>query len=115
MHANAGMTFDLDAVRESLDGARIASFTARCGMSHRQRETGDPASDFYVLVDGDLRFHREIAMRTRPVPEVRIPLDVDDRFLTLACLAGQENVGDWSFFGDAALELEPAGESVNDH
>jgi len=30
-------------------------------------------------------------------------------------LAGKENVGDWSFFGDAALELEPAGESVSDH
>jgi hypothetical protein len=115
MHANVGITFDLNAIRESLDGTRIASFTACCGVSNRERETEDPASEFYVLVDGELRFHREITMRTRPVPEVRIPLTSDNRFLTLACLAGQENVGDWSFFGDAALELEPAGESVSDH
>jgi hypothetical protein len=115
MHANAGITFDLDAVRESLDGTRIAGFTAYCGVSNRERETGDPASEFYVLVDGEPRFHREITMRTRPIPTVRIPLGSEDRFLTLACLAGEENVGDWSFFGDAALELEPVGESVNEH
>ncbi len=35
--------------------------------------------------------------------------------LILLCLAGEENIGDWSFFGDAALEFEPAGESVSDH
>ncbi len=115
MHANVGITFDLNAIRESLDGTRIASFTAYCGVSHRERETGNPASEFYVLVDGELKFHREIAMRTQPVAQVRIPLNSDDRFLTLACLAGEENVGDWSFFGDAALELEPTGESVSDH
>jgi len=115
MHANVGITFDLDAIRESLDGTRIASFTSYCGVSNRERETGDPASEFYVLVDGELKFHREITMRTRPVPRVRILLNSDDRFLTLACLAGQENKGDWSFFGEPALELERAGESVSDH
>jgi hypothetical protein len=115
MHANVGITFDLNVIRGSVEGARIASFTACCGVSNRERETGDPASEFYVLVDGELKFHREIAMRTRPVPEVRIPLNPDNRFLTLACLCGRENVGDWSFFGDAALELEHAGESVSEH
>lgn len=115
MHANVGITFDLDAIRDSLDGAHIAGFTAYCGVSNRERETGDPASEFYVLVDGELKFHREIAMRTRPIPKVRILLNPGNRFLTLACLAGEENVGDWSFFGDAALELERTGESVNDH
>lgn len=115
MHANVGITFDLDAIRESVDGTDIASFTSYCGVSNRERETGDPACEFYVLVDGELRFHREITMRTRPVPRVRIPLNPDNRFLTLACLAGEENVGDWSFFGDAALELERAGKSGGDH
>jgi hypothetical protein len=115
LHANVGITFDLDAIRESLGGTHITSFTACCGVSHRERETGDPASEFYVLVDGELKFHREITMRTRPIPRVQIRLNPDHRFLTLACLAGEENVGDWSFFGDAALELEPAGESVSEH
>lgn len=73
------------------------------------------ASEFYVLVDGELKFHREITMRTRPIPRVRILLNPDNRFLTSACLAGEENVGDWSFFGEPALELERAGESVSDH
>ena len=35
--------------------------------------------------------------------------------LILLCLAGEENIGDWSLFGDAAPEPEPAGESVSDH
>jgi hypothetical protein len=115
MHANVGITFDLAAIRESMGGTRIVTFTACCGVSHRERETGDPASEFFVLIDGEQKFHREISMRTRPIPKLQILLNPDDRFLTLTCLAGAENVGDWSFFGDAALELEPAGESVSEH
>jgi hypothetical protein len=106
MHANVGITFDLDAIRATLNGTHVSSFTARCGVSYRVRETGDPVSEFYVLVDGRLRFYREIAMRSPEVPRAQVPLTAGDRFLTLVCLAGQENHGDWSFFGDPALELE---------
>lgn len=115
MHANVGITFDLDAIRAILNGTRLAGFTARYGVSYRIRETGDPVSEFYVLVDGQLRFCREVAMRSTTIPRVQVSLTPEDRFLTLVCLAGQENHGDWSFFGEPALELERAVESIGDH
>lgn len=115
MHANVGITFDLDAIRATLNGTRIAGFTSRCGVSYRALETEDPVSEFYVLVDGQLRFCREMAMRSTTIPHVQVSLTPKDRFLTLVCLAGQENKGDWSFFGDPALELERAVESIGDH
>ncbi len=106
MHANIGITFDLDAIRKTLNGTSIRNFTAYCGVSHRVQETGDPVSEFYVLVDGQLEYRQEIAMRTLPISRVQVRLNADNRFLTLVCLAGQENNGDWSFFGEPALELE---------
>jgi hypothetical protein len=115
MHANVGVTFDLDAIRATLNGTRIAGFTARCGVSYRIRETEDPVSEFYVLVDGQLRFCREVAMRSPTIPRVQVSLIPEDRFLTLVCLAGQENRGDWSFFGEPALELERTVEAIGDH
>ncbi len=106
MHANVGITFDLDAIRQTFSGTRIRSFTSYCGISNRVRETGNPVSEFYVLVDGQLEYRQEIAMRTLPIPRVQVRLNPDNRFLTLVCLAGKENNGDWSFFGEPALELE---------
>ena len=106
MHANVGITFDLDAIRKTLSGTRIRNFKSYCGVSHRATETGDPVSEFYVLVDGELKYRREIAMRTLPTPLVQVRLNADNRFLTLVCLSGEENNGDWSFFGEPALELE---------
>ncbi len=106
MHANVGITFDLDAIRKTLSGTRIKNFTSLCGISHRAREVGDPVSEFYVLVDGQLEYRQEITMRTLPIPRVQVRLNSDNRFLTLVCLAGKENNGDWSFFGEPALELE---------
>ncbi|MFC1763832.1 FecR domain-containing protein, partial [Planctomycetota bacterium] len=108
MHANVGITFDLDAVRDTLDGTRITSFSAYCGVSNRVKETEDPVTEFYVIVDGQVKFYWEIAMRSLPITRIQIRLNQDQRFLTLACLAGNKNYGDWSFFGEPALELEPA-------
>ncbi len=115
MHANVGITFDLDAIRATLNGTRIAGFTSRCGVGYRIRESGDPVAEFYVLVDGQLRFCREVAMRSTTIPRIEVSLTPEDRFLTLVCLAGQENEGDWSFFGEPALELGRAVDSVGDH
>lgn len=106
MHANVGITFDLDAIRATLSGAKIRDFTSYCGVSNRARETGDPESVFYVIVDGQVKYREKIAMRAQAIPRVQIRLNDDNRFLTLVCLAGDKNDGDWSFFGEPALELE---------
>ena len=106
MHANLGITFDLDAIRASLTGIRIKSFTSACGISTHVRKTQTPDALFYVLVDGQTRFYRKIQLPSDPVATVRIDLRQDEQFLTLVCLAGADNAGDWTLFGVPALELE---------
>lgn len=69
MHPNAGITFDLDAIRNAMPEARIDRFTARCGVSENvvrfaQRDA-DPNTievTFWVLVREVLLENVEIAV-----------------------------------------------------
>jgi len=106
MHANVGITFNLDAIRESLTGSRIKRFTSVCGISNHVQKTKTPDAIVYVLVDGQVRFYRKIALPTDLAVNIRVDLREDERFLTLVCMAGTANYGDWTFFGVPALELE---------
>jgi len=106
MHANLGVTFDLDAIRASLTGTRIKGFTSVCGISSHVRRTKTPDAIFYVLVDGQVRFFREIALPADPAVHIHIDFRQHERFLTLVCVAGTINHGDWTLFGVPALELE---------
>jgi hypothetical protein len=109
MHANLGITFDLDAIRAGLAGTRIKSFNSVCGISNNVQKTKTPDAVFYVLVDGQVRFYRKIALPVDLALHIHIDLREDERFLTLVCMAGTKNLGDWTFFGAPALELEGDG------
>jgi len=114
MHANIGVTFDLQAIRNSLPGARIERFTALCGISKtagiaKQRESGGSVqhrADFWVLVDGQARFsHQRVQIQSGAAP-VDIELKDNDRFLSLVVTDGGDNDGfDWGGFALPALEL----------
>ncbi|MCU0915159.1 MAG: FecR family protein [Planctomycetes bacterium] len=106
MHANVGITFNLDAIRESLAGSRIKRFTSVCGISNHVQKTKTPDAIIYVLVDGQVRFYRKIELPTDLAVNIRVDLRENERFLTLVCMAGTANYGDWTFFGVPALELE---------
>jgi len=106
MHANLGITFDLDAIRASLTGIRIKGFTSVCGISNHVQRNKTPDAVFYVLVDGQVRFFRKIELPADPAVNIHIDLYQHEQFLTLVCLAGTANHGDWTLFGVPALELE---------
>jgi hypothetical protein len=106
MHANVGITFNLDAIRASLTGSRINRFTSVCGISNHVQKTRTPDAVVYVLVDGQVRFYRRIELPADLAVTIHIDLREDERFLTLVCMAGTANYGDWTFFGIPALELE---------
>jgi len=106
MHANLGITFDLDAVRASLTGSRITRFTSVCGINNHVQTTKIPDAIIYVLVDGQVRFYESIQLPTSLAVNIRVELRENERFLTLVCMAGKANYGDWTLFGVPALELE---------
>ena len=59
LHANKGMTFDLDAIRRANPGCKLLRFRAIAGNTENESELGYlRTADVWVLVDGEVRFRR---------------------------------------------------------
>ena len=124
MHANAGITFDLDAMRRFYPGVEIAGFRSVCGIPGGLKEREAlyeyfGGADFWVLVDGEVRYSWRDA-QLGEVREIAISLEEGDRFLTLVTTDGgdqavwlddpfrpmlQGTFLDWCTFGEPRLEL----------
>jgi hypothetical protein len=118
--ANKGITFDLAALRKVDPDAEIQKFTAICGLSERNVVNGicqkyQGSATFWVLVDGQVRFkigkmHWANGMLTPPA-RINIPINRNDRFLTLIATDGIEMPYDDSrskISADCAIFAEPA-------
>jgi hypothetical protein len=67
LHTNAGITFDLDAIRKTLpENVVIKSFTAAYGISDTAivDSGNDPDADFFVLLDGQPKLCRKNYRKT---------------------------------------------------
>jgi len=115
MHANVGITFDLDTIREAVPGIQIERFSALCGVSETAlRETRYTVkehnrTDFWVLVDGRVCYQRLSVQAGAGAAQVSIELSGESRFLTLVVTDGGDDHGyDWGVFAMPALELASA-------
>jgi hypothetical protein len=111
MRSNKGITFDLEAIRRAHPQYRLLRFTAVAGEPAHQEFNGNRGfGDFWVFVDGELRFEkRHVAPQKTEIP-ISVVLDPASRFLTLATTDGGDAIwGDWNLFGDPRLILGPAG------
>jgi hypothetical protein len=118
LHANAGITFDLEAIRSQLPGVRITRFHAEVGISRTALR--DANADFWVLVDGQIRYRKEKVREKGAADSLDIELSDTDRFLTLAVTDGGDPDArelpngfvcrsidcDWGLFGNPVLVLE---------
>ena len=107
LHANKGITFDLQAIRRANPDWRPTRFRATAGI------TSDASvADFWVLVDGHIRFRRWQTNSTYGAIPISIALSENERFLTLAATDGGNGISaDWTIFGDPQLELTKKGTS----
>lgn len=113
LHANSGVTFDLDAIRRKT-GGRILRLRAVGGNAATFTDVARIRADLWVLVDGKQRLVRhEEPGRGDPI-YISVPLKRTDRFLTLAFTDGGDGCGwDWTLLGDPQLDLvltEPAAD-----
>ena len=109
LHANAGITFDLAAVRTST-GVRELRFSTVVGYGGRLEE---PSAEFRVLLDGQLRAQGRIGRKD--VVEVDLTIADTDRFLTLISTDGGNGYGhDQISFGDPQLQLVGRNEQSAD-
>ncbi|MCI0498473.1 MAG: FecR family protein [Planctomycetales bacterium] len=111
MHANLGVTFDLDAIRAAVPGTRILRFTSIAGLAGSSEHKEKAAvSQLWVLVDGQNRQEARFVQGQMPsVMFFSVDIQGHDRFLTLmATDGGDGNGGDWTIFANPALELQAA-------
>ncbi|MBN2513025.1 MAG: NPCBM/NEW2 domain-containing protein [Sedimentisphaerales bacterium] len=110
MHTNAGITFDLDAIRKTLpQDVAIKSFTAAYGISDTaivDSGQSDPDADFFVLLDGESKLCKKNYRKAEGAIALEIPIQGHNRYLTLACTEATANTADWTLFADPALVLE---------
>ncbi len=112
MHSNAGITFDLEAIRRGTPGLRINRFKATAGVSQTVLEIWPKSSrvDFWVLVDGQIRLEQIDAKPEDGSFKIEIDLLNKDRFLTIITTdSGSEYEGgsrDWALLADPVLELD---------
>lgn len=119
LHPNAGITFDLAAVRERFAEHQITGFTTRYGFPATLAEKRSAAKageavlspesstvDFYVLTDGAIRGMISLRMPMEP-RMLEIPISDRDRFLTLAAADGNGMSNfDWLVLEAPTLVLE---------
>ncbi len=112
MHANCGITYDMNIIRKSLpQGAFIASFVSKAGSP--DNPDGEIHNvDLWVLVDGKLKYS-QTDLSTSKQFDIDIPLQENDRFLSLVVTQGKRVPGetqvdawDWLLFGEPELTLQ---------
>ena len=111
LHANAGITFNLEAMRKIYTAVRPARFQATGAIADARpwNPSADGMADVWVFVDGRLKFHHE---RLRPRDgafRVDVEIGPDERFLTLVATDGGNGpVCDWLVIGDPVLQMTSA-------
>lgn len=105
LHANLGVTFDLNRIREQLPNVRIARFISAFGIGEITSESA--RLDLYILVDGQQRRYFQ-SVDTATVLNLNVELNDDDRFLSLVVMEGQDRAFsyDWGLFMNPRLEIE---------
>lgn len=114
MHANLGITFDLQAIRSDLPGFTIDRFVSDAGLSSDAPRQGNV--DLWVLVNGQVRYSSLSFREKGEAISIDIPLKSSDRFLSLVVTDGgdedrpsvpgsRSTDSDWCVFGYPRLGL----------
>jgi hypothetical protein len=106
MHANAGITFDLDAIRKVYGPLKL--FTALCGAAsldalEEVQEGDSPSASFYVLLDGEEVFSA-VDLGPEDEPQaIEVRLTDQQHYLTLIAAQGTDR----SIDNDLCLFVKP--------
>lgn len=118
LHANTGITFDLEAIRRLMPETGTIRFRSQIAIERSPFRPKASNADFWVLVDGKLKF-KKTQVKHGSFYSVDVELSRSDRFLTLIVTDGGdpenriidgETVSaidsDWGMFAEPVLVAE---------
>lgn len=113
LHANAGITFDLDQIRQDNPKIQIDRFTAVCGIPKYLPHPRFSSADVWILRDGVVCLHLRHSLERNVVEKVDVPIPSRTRFLTLVTTCSGRADYSWIIFGDPFLgSAAPVQEEV---
>lgn len=96
LHSNVLITLDLQKIRNILPENTIKRFKGWGGISEAVIGKPDPAKvDFFLLIDGELRYEKTDLTVADGVIDIDIPLHPGDRFITFVVTEGNEDPKAW--------------------
>jgi hypothetical protein len=104
LHPNAGITFDLDQIRQDNPDIQIDRFTAVCGIPKDAPQSQFSPAEVWVLLDGVVRLRLHYSAERNVVEKVDVPIPAQTRFLTLVATCSGRADYSWILFGDPFLE-----------
>jgi hypothetical protein len=108
LHPNAGITFDLNQIRQDNPDIQIDRFTAVCSIPKDLPQTQFSSADVWILLDGVIRLHLHYPPERHVVEKVDLPIPARTRFLTLVTTCSRRADYSWILFGDPFLEATAA-------
>jgi len=99
LHANSGITFDLDELRRDHPDIAFDRFTAICGLPKDLPHPRFSDSDIWILLDGKVHLHHRIPRGQSGLEPVDLPIPAHARFLTLVTTCSGRADFSWIIFG----------------
>lgn len=104
IHTNAGITFDLQQIRQAHPSLDITTFTARC----ESPSVWARKAEFWVLLDGECVFQCTADDARLKKQVVQVPIRPDHGYLTLVTTDGQDGQDyDWCLFSRPEIWFAP--------
>ncbi|MBN1393450.1 MAG: NPCBM/NEW2 domain-containing protein, partial [Pirellulales bacterium] len=113
---NAGITFNLEAMRRAYRDVAPNKFRAVAGLVDNRNlvPTADGLADLWVFIDGTLKLKRTQLRPEHGIVLVDIEIAPDAQFLTLVSTDGGNGyANDYVVFGDPVLEMAPTDQREN--
>jgi hypothetical protein len=118
LHANTGITFDLEAIRRLMPETGTIHFRSQIAIERSPFRPKASNADFWVLVDGKLKF-KKTQVKHGSFYSVEVELSQSARFLTLIVTDGEDPEtrivdgktvnaidSDWGMFAEPVLTAE---------
>jgi RNA polymerase sigma-70 factor len=107
IHPNAGVTFNLEGIRRDTPGAVLRSFRGLAGISETAPARPASATEFWVLIDGQVRFHHRVEPGDFKSASIDVAIDAKAQYLTVVATSAASTENCWAIIAEPFLEFGP--------